>query len=83
MARSRAYTQALRRKEWQITIGNMILARQAQGRGFEVDSVLPLTPLGNSAAFTWGEFLLGKLRQFFAVHVATAVRPSAGLAAAG
>jgi hypothetical protein len=41
--------------------------------------VLPLTPLGNSAdsaAFTWGEFLLGKLRQLFATtrrHSPTAV----------
>ena len=26
----------------------------------------PLTPLGNSAVFTWGESLLGKLRQLFA-----------------
>jgi hypothetical protein len=38
--------------------------------------MLPLTPLGNNAVFTWGEFLLGKLRQLFATtrrHCPTAV----------
>jgi hypothetical protein len=59
------------------------LAGQAR-RGFKVHSVLPLTPLVNSAAFTWGEFLLGKLRQLFATtrrHSPTAVSgpPGSGI----